>query len=158
MNNRGFSLIELVIIIAIIGILSAIGTFAFSQYSRKSQIVNQTRLLYGDLMEYRIKALYEKKNWTFKMATTGYDIYSSAVTSVSPVASVVFKHPVFVGTTIPEFGFDTQGLTVDHKQGSVCVDSSNDAVVDSVVISTTRVQLGKKKEGRPCASDEIVAK
>ena len=154
MNKRGFSLVELMVIIAIIGTLSAIGAFAFSQYSRKSQMANQTRLLYGDLMEYRVKALYEKKNWTFKMSANGYDIYSSAVTTVSPVTTVTFKHPVEFSTTVDEFGFDSQGIA--NREGSVCVLSANEAAVDSVVISKTRVQLGKK--GTSCDSGHIDAR
>lgn len=153
MNNRGFSLVELVVIIAIIGILSAIGTFAFSQYSKKSQMANQTRLLYGDLMEYRIKALYEKKNWTFKMFNDRYEIYSSATTTVSPVTKVIFKHPVV--TNVSEFSFDTQGM-LSNFGGSICVASTNEATVDAVVISKTRVKLGKK--GTSCDSGHIDAR
>ncbi|MDD2539846.1 MAG: prepilin-type N-terminal cleavage/methylation domain-containing protein [Desulfuromonadaceae bacterium] len=154
MNNRGFTLMELLIVIALIGILSAMGTFAFSQYSKKSHIVNQTRMLYGDLMEYRIKALYEKKNWTFKISPTSYDIYSSADTTVEPVSTVILKYPVYPNIT--HITFNSRGLTTNI--GAVCVDSVSDAVVDSVVISTTRVKIGKKKEGTPCVSDNINAK
>lgn len=155
MNNRGFSLLELMLIISIIGILSAIGIFAFSQYSRKTQMENQTRLLYGNLMEYRAKALYEKKNWTFKMSATGYGIYSSSATTVSPVTAVTFKHPVSP-PSVTTFKFETQGIT--NNEGSICVAGTNDAVVDSVVISTTRVQLGKRKEGEDCVSAKIDAR
>lgn len=154
MNNRGFTLIELLIVIALIGILSAIGTFAFSQYSKKSHIANQTKLLYGDLMEYRAKALYEKKNWTFKMSAAGYGVYSSSVTTVSPVKTVTIKYPVEFDIT--EIGFNNQGLTLNT--GAVCVAAANDAAVDSVVISETLVKLGKKKDGTDCDAANIDAK
>lgn len=144
-------MIELMVVIALIGILSAIGTFGFSQYSKKSHISNQTRLLYGNLMEYRAKALYEKKNWTLKVSATGYGIYSSAETSVSPVSTVVLKYPI--GFNITEIEFDNQGLTNDF--GAICAASQNDATVDSVVISKTRVQIGKKKEGTTCVAANI---
>lgn len=154
MNNQGFSLIELLIAIALIGILSGLATFGFSQYTKKSGMVNQTRLLYGDLMEYRVKSIYEKKNWTFKMSAAGYGIYSSVDTTVSPFKSVVFKHPVEQGVTTIKF--DSRGMT--NNQGSVCIAGTNDAAVDAVVISTTRVQLGKKMEGEDCVAEKINAR
>lgn len=158
MNNRGFSLMELLIVITLIGILSALGTFAFSQYSKKSQMATQTRLLYGDLMEYRVKALYEKKNWTFKMSAAKYEIYSSAATAVTPVTTVALKHPVeFKSTPAPPIEFDTQGVIPLADANTVCVASANDSVVDSVVISRTRVQIGKRKAGTDCDPDNIVA-
>ncbi len=154
MNSRGFSLIELVVIVALIGTLSAIGTFGFSQYSRKSQITNQTRQLYGDLMEYRIKAMYEKKNWTFKISAGSYGIYSSSNTTVSPVTTVTLKQNVESDSTT-DIVYDTHGLAnVSGK--SVCVSATNDATVDSVVISETRVQVGKKT-GVSCVAANIEA-
>jgi prepilin-type N-terminal cleavage/methylation domain-containing protein len=156
MKNRGFSLVELLVVIALIGILLSLATFGFSQYSRKSQITNQTRVLYGDLMEYRAKALYEKKNWTFKISAASYGIYSSTNTSVAPVSTVPLKHNVVFNNPTVDIVFDSQGLVNSGK--SICIANSNEAVVDSVVISTTRVQIGKKREGESCAAANIDAR
>lgn len=160
MNTRGFSLVELLTVIALIGILSAIGTFGFSRYLVKTRIANQTRLLYGDLMEYRTKALYEKKNWTFKISATGYGIYSSANTAVTPVRSVTLKYDVITDNS-DNIIFDTKGhirFSSDTNDTSLtqsaCVSGSNEAVVDSVVISATRILVGKKT-GVDCVSANI---
>lgn len=160
MDNRGFSLIELITIIALIGILSAIGTFGFSQYLTKSQITTQTKLLYGDLMEYRTKAMYEKKNWTFKISAASYGIYPSAITTGVPEKMVTLKHNVttsnvddiiFDTQSVAHFSSNTSDLTLSK---SVCITSANDAGVDSVVISATRVQIGKKT-GVDCVAANI---
>jgi hypothetical protein len=107
-------------------------------------------------MEYRTKALYEKKNWTMKISAAGYGIYSSANTTVTPVTTVTLKNNLDFNNTA-DIVFGSQGLAnVSGK--SVCVSSANNAVVDSVVISATRVQIGKKKEGVSCAAANIDAK
>lgn len=155
MKTQGFTLVELLIVIVLIGILSTIGTFAFSEYTRKTQITSQTRTLYGDLMEYRLKALYEKKNWTFKINAASYGIYSSANTAVAPVTTTTLKNSVTFNNTT-DVVYDSQGLAnVSGK--TVCVSAANDAPVDSLVISFSRVQIGKKKVGTSCAAANIDA-
>lgn len=155
MNSRGFTLVELLTVIVIIGVLTAIVTVNFNQYTVKSQISNQTRELYGNLMEYRSKAFYEKKNWTFMLAAGGYGIYSSPTVDadVLPVTSVTFSRP-FV-TNVGKIVFTGQGFT--NNTGTMCAAETSGAPVDAVVIATTRVQIGKK-EGADCASDKIDAK
>ncbi|MBJ6801872.1 pilus assembly FimT family protein [Geomonas propionica] len=154
MDRRGFTVIELLVAVAVMGLLTALGTVQFNNYMKKAQITSQTRTLYGELMQYRIKAFHEKRNWTFKFTASGYGIYSSANVAVSPVRSVELKHNVISS--------DTDNVTFDGHGGStaaaktVCVESSNDATVDSVVISTSRVLIGKKDEGS-CDSDHITA-
>lgn len=154
MNRRGFSLVELLVVMAIMGTLLSIATFGFNQYMRKSQMESQTKQLYGDLMEYRAKALYEKKEWTFKINGSSYGIYSSTATGVSPVTTTTLKHPVVTGVT--KITFNTRGTT--NNLGTVCVEAANDATVDAVVIAQTRVQIGKKNAGADCVAENIVAK
>lgn len=154
MNRRGFTLIELLIVIALMGLLTAIGTSQFAVYSKKAQITAQTRTLYGELMQYRLKAFHEKRNWTFKISANGYGIYSSSNVTVTPVTSVVLKHPVTTSDSV-DVVFNGQGGT-NVSAKAVCIDGQNDATVDSVVISASRVQIGKKMEGS-CESANITA-
>ncbi|MBU5613302.1 hypothetical protein KOL99_10235 [Geomonas sp. Red51] len=147
-------MIELIVVVALMGFLAALGTVQFNVYMKKSQITSQTRTLYGELMQYRLKAFHEKRNWTFKFTDSGYGIYSSVNVAVSPVRSVELKHHVTSS--------DTANVTFDGQGGStaaakaICVDTQNEATVDSVVISTSRVLIGKKGEGS-CDSAHITA-
>lgn len=147
-RESGFSLVELVVVIGIISILLAIAWFQFSAYTRKSQIEKQTRMLYGDLMEARSKAMFEKRVMTLQFTANGYTIAADGVvTSTKNLA-----YPINDRTVV----YDTSGLTTNS--GTICLTQSNAATVDSLVISRTRVQIGKKREGAACDEDHIDAK
>lgn len=155
MDRRGFSLVELLIVVSLMAMLTGIGTYQFASHSRKANISAQTRKLHGTLTEYRMKAFYEKRNWTFKISANGYDIYSSSNVDAAPVAKVKLAHPVASSDTV-NVEFNGQGVAKVLSAKAVCVDSTNDSTVDSVVVSATRVLIGKKTEGS-CQSVNIQA-
>jgi prepilin-type N-terminal cleavage/methylation domain-containing protein len=61
MNSRGFTLVELMIVIAMAGILMAVATLNFNSMLRKSQIDKQTREIVSDLVSLRIDAMQKKR-------------------------------------------------------------------------------------------------
>lgn len=159
MNRNGFSLVELIITIALISIMLGLATFQFTQFSRKSQVENQTRKFYGDLMELRSQAMFEKRNRGVKLSTSTYSIYSSEVMTVAPEQVITLKAPIKWNNSA-DIIFDTRGMLKDEPvdAGSICVVEKNDAPVDSIVVSMTRIKLGKLKEGMDCKSDNIISK
>lgn len=156
MNRQGFTLIELLIVIAIMGILLSIGTFQFSSYSKKSSIESQTRLLYGDMMEMRSKAMYEKRNLGIRLAASSYKIYSSEVMTVNPIQTVNLNTPITYnnGTDII---YDSRGMLESADNTTICINSTNEASVDSIVVSMTRITIGKKT-GANCVHTGITSK
>ena len=154
-NQRGFSLIELLIVIAVIGTLTAISWFQFSAYSRKSAMESQIRTLYGDLMEARTKALYEKKVVALTFAANSYTIAADGVVTESKALpySITWNN-----TYVVTYG--TNGMLLDAPVAgkTICLSQENESPVDAVVISMTRVQIGKKKGGTACADANITAK
>lgn len=153
MNRNGFSLIELLITIALITIMLSIATFQFSAFSKKSGVESQTRKLYGDLMELRSKAMFEKRSRGIKLSALSYSIYSSEVMTVNPIQVTALKTPI----NAEEIIFDTRGM-LQSAATSVCVSETNSAPVDSIAVSTTRIKLGKLKEGMGCISENIISK
>ena len=157
MNRTGFSLVELIITIALITIMLGLATFQFGQYSRKSQVENQTRKFYADLMELRSQAMFEKRSRGIKLSSAGYSIYSSEVLTVAPLEVTALKAPITWNNSA-DIIFDTRGMLATGVGGSICAAEKNDAPVDSLVVSMTRIKLGKLKEGMDCKSENIDAK
>lgn len=164
MNNRGFSLVELVVIVAVIGTLLTIATLNFSQMNRKSGMETQVKKLYADLQETRQQALYTKRARSVKLSSGALGIYSSANVAVAPRSVVTLPNKtVWQGSA--QIDFDTMGAAlIDYDSWSgkpedgkaICIEpSDNPASYDSVVVFPTMIKIGKRKAGESCASDKI---
>ena len=156
MNMRGFTLVEIIVAIAVMGILMSIAMFNFNDYSRKANVESQTRKLYSDIMSLRGKGLYEKHEVALRLSTTKYSLYSST-SMIGPYQETVLKSEIeWNSPTVTDIIFDTQGLSNVDK--SICVKTSNNATVDSIIIFATMVKLGKLKDGENCGQTKIDAK
>lgn len=144
MRQAGFSLIEMLVVIAIIGILTAMATMQFNTYMRKSQMQSQIQTLYSDLNRVRSQALFSRRPRTVTMTSTQYALYSSTVVSVSPVESKTLNYPMSLNNGA-RLDFDERGLLSNVTNASACIllPTSQDAVIDSLVLSQTRILIGK---------------
>jgi prepilin-type N-terminal cleavage/methylation domain-containing protein len=61
MSSRGFSLLELLIVIAMIGIVSSIATLDFKQMMNKGRMETQTKEIYSELVKLRIDSMQKKQ-------------------------------------------------------------------------------------------------
>lgn len=163
MCQRGFSLMELLITIAVMGILLSIGTINWNEMQKKSGVESQIKTIHADLMQVRLQALYGKRSRSVVISDQVYKAYSSAVITPTPLETKQLRYPVTSNTTggvLTDYllTFDSQGLTNDV--GSLCILPTRDilvinaAVVDSIVVSQARINLGKRTTG-DCKSDNI---
>ena len=84
MSERGFSLVELVVVMALMGILLSIGLLQFNSYSTKGKIESQLKMMKSDLAEVRVQALFQKRPRAVVISGTQFSVYSSVVTSGAP--------------------------------------------------------------------------
>lgn len=157
-QEKGFSLVELIVIMVIVGLLSAIVALNFNEWTRKAQIEKTTRELYSDLNSVRTESIFRKQlhSLIIDSNATGYVLkrYSSINESKSSGGTVYMTKP---GTYVLSkeggssavgriFQFDTRGFTADLDTIRINPINSG-AVFDCVVVSSTRTNLGKMEGG-----------
>ncbi len=152
MERNGFSLIELIVVICVIGTLVSLATLRFNELARKSGIEGQTKMLYADLMKLRAHALFERHRHVATFSPTRFAIYSSNRATGTPVMARELRYPLkTAGVTLH---FNEHGLA--DNSASICVDDdAGEAGYDSLVVFVTRVQMGKRDAGGNCATEQI---
>ena len=162
MKRNGYSLVEMLIVIAIIGILAGLATAGFVGWVKKYNTENQVKEMYADFMSTRIMAMSKNRTHFVNLSANQYTIYDD--TSPSPNGDgtltigsdtqVLFpkdlKYPV-AWNGGSQIGFNPRGLAVTQK--TVCVYSTANPSYDCIVISQTRLIMGKLKTQGVCDSD-----
>jgi prepilin-type N-terminal cleavage/methylation domain-containing protein len=156
MRKNGFTLIELIVVVAIAGALLAIGTLAFNSMTRKSAIEAQTKEIYGDLMKAKSEALYQKVNRSVKVTASLFAIYSTADGTGTPFLQKSFKQAMTQNPAGTVLAFASNGVasgTMVYCIGPL----GNPAAIDSVIVDQTIILTGKWTGGA-CSSANITAK
>jgi len=166
MKARGFSLVEMVLVIAAVSILTAIGTMNFNAYAKRYKTEAQTRLLYSELLRARVNAVHQGRPIRIKLYRARFEVYSSErdnADGVSPLQTHTLDYPI---TSTASEGNATQGYPLQFEPnglakvlGSICLEqSAGSGAVDSIKIAFTRVSIGKKDRGEECNADNITIK
>jgi len=155
MSNRGFSLVELVVAMAIIGIILAISTMNFSSMQKKGQVETTTRTLYSTLSQARVDAAQHKQPRSVVMQASGlgYAFYSYSSENESRAAGRAGQnqasHYVITENSGPSdciTYFDVRGFT-DNTGTFIVNPTGTPALVDCIIVGTGRTNMGKYSNG-----------
>jgi len=167
MKKKGFTLIEICIVIVITGILAGLAFVNFSGLSNKYNLENQVRETYSDLMSTRLMAMNKNRAHFMLLAAGNYTIYDD--TSPAPggdgaltigsdtqvQAQKILKNQItWSGTN--QIEFSSRGLS--RTQGTICVYSALNPAYDCIKVSRTRIIMGKLTTQGVCSSDNCIAK
>jgi type II secretion system protein H len=166
-KTAGFSLIELVVAMAIVGVLFTIVTLNFTSMNRKAKIEQTARELAADLNLARSDSIFRGKRHSIVVnaTATGYVFrrYSSldeVRASTAPNPATTAGYGILLarnlsyglakqaGTSIADriFEFDRNGFTDDLDTIRVNPVGSG-AAFDCVVVSRSRTNIGRMEGG-----------
>ena len=165
MRSRGFSLLELVVLMALVSILLTIATLNFKEYLQRSRTETQTRFLYGELLKARVNAVCQRRTVRVKIYQARFEVYSSQLDKSSgaePLQTNLLSYPITCSRDWdPAAGFniDFERDGLSNRNLSICLEpSAGSGGVDSITVFSTRISIGKKDGGDECDTDNITAK
>lgn len=141
----GFTLVELVVVLAIITILAAVAMADYRSSIVKSSIEKQIQTIYSDIMGVRQKALLEKRPRSMVLTPNRFRIYSSQTVTCLPVLQRNLAYPMkwsgSAGSVL--LAYDSWGCT--NSMVSLCIDDTraDAASVNCIKVSRFRVRLGR---------------
>lgn len=69
---KGFSLLELMVVVIIVGILAGMSVFGYRNFTIKNEINNQIMAIYGDLVKLRMMAMRNNKMTFMELTSDNY--------------------------------------------------------------------------------------
>jgi prepilin-type N-terminal cleavage/methylation domain-containing protein len=175
MSSKGFTLIELIIVISIIGILAIALGISFQGWIGRYKIESEFKEMYVDLMNAKTRAMSRNRTHFVSLTTTTqYTIYEDTNTvpdgngtlETASDTQVLQKnlevdHPItWSNAGDIQIDFNTRGVSNDDKV--ICSNTDIESDYDCIVISATRVNLGKLTtripDGGTCDDANCVAR
>jgi prepilin-type N-terminal cleavage/methylation domain-containing protein len=137
MKAKGFTLAEILIVIAIIGILATIASFSWQRYVTGSNLRAGARKLAADLALYQTKALAEGRDYTITInlsPANNYDISAPPNALLTNPAAVVLNGVTPIEASLAR---DAQITAVNFNGGLVVTVNKRGLLQDPATIPIT---------------------
>jgi prepilin-type N-terminal cleavage/methylation domain-containing protein len=160
---NGFALTELVVVIAIIGILLGIAVPNFNQWQRKSKVEAQVKEMSTDFNELRIRAITRKQRHSITLNANSY-VFRSYSSDEEPISAGTVLPPgnITVSNSLQRVNggastfFSGQRFEIDHmgllssqlspEWGTgdfIRIQNQASPSIDCIKLETTRINIGK---------------
>lgn len=174
-DDAGFTIVELVVVVAIIATLLTIGTVEFNSWMTKNRVESQVNKMVTDFNELRLRAITRKQRHSITLNPSSYVLrsYSSVEESVSTGGTVIPG-----GTKSVVYQLKTNSTTVHNGSlleitdrglllnvivngtvqvspvADVYLDTTASANIDCLAIHTARTNPGKKNAAWSACDDK----
>jgi len=154
-NDRGLTLVELVIAVSIVTILVVVLGYEFTGWVGRFNIEGQVKQLYADMTSARIRALQRNRLHFVEIGTSSYQIYEDTaspfggtVHSVGDTALWTAAKPLkYPANAAVNMVIDTRGLIAPDPalvRFNVSADPDKpDADIDCINLTSIRITMGK---------------
>ncbi|TFH33316.1 MAG: prepilin-type N-terminal cleavage/methylation domain-containing protein [Deltaproteobacteria bacterium] len=151
-RQRGFTLVEMMIAIAILGILVVLAVGNFSGMNEKYKVEAETKQFYADIMDARGRAM-QRNRWFFvNIASTGYgyatyedgplpDGDTEANNNDTLLTSVTVPNLITTNIAGGAFGFNRNGIA--NASGTIWFGSTAQPDYNCITILPTRIKMGQ---------------
>jgi prepilin-type N-terminal cleavage/methylation domain-containing protein len=148
----GFTLVEILIVIAILGLLAVIAVGRFAGLNEKYKVEAETKQLYADLMDARGRAMQRSRIFFVRLSGAGYATYEDTNTppdgngiwdnaADTRVANVTVTHTITTAFPGGAFEFNRNGIA--SVTGEIRFSSTAQPDYNCVTIQPTRIKMGQ---------------
>jgi prepilin-type N-terminal cleavage/methylation domain-containing protein len=162
-TRGGFTLVEILITIAILGVLLMIGISNLRGFNEKYKVEAETKQLFADLMDARGRAMQRNRASIVRINANDYQTYED--TSPAPdgdgalqnnldtlITNTTVSHAIAAGNIAVPLSFNFNRNGIASVAGFIRFSSTAQPDYDCISIGATRIKMGQyNATGNTCA-------